>query len=75
MEYQYKNEQTGETFFPVYIHNFQRNKPDEVRIIGSRELNPENLSYPDKKWVSVKELYLDGEPVNFTPEFVNKHTF
>lgn len=55
----------------VHVHNFSKSKSNMVRIIGSIKLNPSDVSYPDKKWVMMTDLY---ENVNFTPEFIVKNT-
>lgn len=52
----YKNPITGE-IFEVRVHNFSKNHPENVRIMGHMDLNPEDKNYPDKKWVLKSELF------------------
>lgn len=67
----YYDEKTKQVEPNVRVHNFSKQRPKEVRIIGSINLNPEDKNYPDKKWVLISDLY---DKVEFTTEFIHHQT-
>jgi aspartate/tyrosine/aromatic aminotransferase len=69
--YHYYDKQTRQFEADVRIHNFSKDMPGLVRIIGSSNLNPEDKHYPDKKWVKISDVFSE---VQWTSTFVEKHT-
>ena len=74
MEYIYT--ERDKTKHVVRIHNFSRKDKTTVRIIGGKNLNNFDPTYPDKKWVKISELTEreSGQPAVFTEEFMETHS-
>ena len=67
----YFNKETKQTEIDVRIHNFSKNMPGKIRIIGSMNLNPSDKNYPDKKWVNISDIF---ETVTFSEYTIKNYT-